>query len=64
LKTLIPDRPITLPKEGKQKAIEKFGIRITNHAKTEKVFAPHFVRLSVMDENGELIREKYMEGRD
>jgi hypothetical protein len=55
-KTLIPDRPITLPKEGTQKAIEKFGIRITNHSKTEKIFAPDFVKLSVLDENGRLMR--------
>jgi hypothetical protein len=55
-RTLIPDRPITLPKEGKQKAIEKFGIRITNHAKTKKIFFPDFVKLSVLGEDGELIR--------
>jgi hypothetical protein len=55
-KTLIPDRPIMLPKEGKQKAIEKFGIRITNHGKTKKIFFPDFVKLSVLDKDGELIR--------
>ncbi len=54
-RTLVPDRPITLPKEGKYKAIEKFGIRITNHAKTEKVLAPNYIKPRLLDENGRLM---------
>jgi hypothetical protein len=51
-RTLVPDRPIVLPKKGEWKALGKVGVHITNHSKTKKVFAPNFIRPSLLNDNG------------
>jgi hypothetical protein len=56
-RTLVPDRPIVLPKKGGDGIIvEKFGVRITNNSSSEKVFSSNFIKPSFIDKNGKVIQ--------
>jgi hypothetical protein len=56
-RTLVPDRPIVLPKKGSDGIIvEKFGVRITNNSSSEKVFSSNLIKPSFIDKNGKVIQ--------